>query len=141
MILLDTNVLSEVMRRTPDRGVLAWLDAQPQERLYISAVTRAEIELGIALLPEGRRKEALRSAAADVFREFPGRCLAFDDVAAPVYAAIVATRIRAGRPMSHQDAEIAAIAIGAGFVIATRNDADFSGIPGLTAVNPWCDAT
>lgn len=137
MILLDTNVLSELMRREPDLGVLAWLDSQPSQRLYISAVTSAEIELGVALLPDGARKEALRTAAMSMLGEFPGRCLPFDAAAASRYAGIVAARATTGRPISVQDAEIAAIALASGFVLATRNDADFTGIPGLTTINPW----
>jgi toxin FitB len=137
MILLDTNVLSELMRQEPDPGVLAWLDSQPSQRLYFSAVTRAEIELGVALLPDGARKEALRKAAASMLGEFPARCLPFDDAAASHYAVIVAARGAAGRPISVQDAEIAAIALTSGFGLATRNDSDFTGIPGLTTINPW----
>ncbi|MBU2603164.1 MAG: PIN domain-containing protein [Actinobacteria bacterium] len=73
MILLDTNVISELMRHTPDRSVVQWVDAQPGYRLYIQAVTRAEIELGIELLPKGRRRQALQTAATRMFGEFHGR--------------------------------------------------------------------
>jgi toxin FitB len=137
MILLDTNVLSELMRREPDPGVLVWLDSQPRRRLCISAVTRAEIELGVALLPDGARKEALRIAATNMLGEFTGRCLPFDDAASSHYAVVVAARAAIGRPISVQDAEIAAIALANAFVLATCNDADFTGIPGLTTINPW----
>lgn len=137
MILLDTNVISELMRREPDPSALGWVDAQPQHRLYLSAVTRAEIELGIALLPDGGRKEGLRTAALRMFAEFHGRCLAFDERAATRYAGLVAARVRAGRPISVEDAQIAATALAGGYVLATRNVGDFAGIDGLSLVDPF----
>lgn len=137
MILLDTNVLSELMRREPDESALAWVDAHPHRDLYISAVTRAEIELGISLLPRGRRKQGLRDAAMNMFAEFRGRCLAFDERAASRYAELVAKRVRAGRPIAVEDAEIAAIALVGGFALATRNTADFADIEDLRVVDPF----
>jgi toxin FitB len=137
VIVLDTNVLSELMRLDPAPGVMEWVDAQPQYRLYVSAVTKAEIELGIALLPEGRRRDALTRAAASMFADFHGRCLPFDEVAATRYAALVAGRVRAGRPIGVKDAQIAATALANGFVLATRNLSDFAGIAGLAVVDPW----
>lgn len=137
MILLDTNVVSELMRREPQVSVMAWIDHEPQYRLYISAVTRAEIELGIAILPEGRRKQGLQTAALRMFAEFHGRCLAFDETAASEYAALVVDRMRAGRPISVEDAQIAAIALAGGFGLATRNVRDLGGIDGLSMVNPF----
>jgi predicted nucleic acid-binding protein len=135
VILLDTNVVSELMRREPAPPVLAWTDAQPH--LFISAVTRAEVELGVALLPEGRRKRGLEEAAARMFAEFDGRCLVFDERAASHYAALVSSRVRAGRPISVEDAQIASVALAAGFVLATRNVSDFVGIDGLSVVDPF----
>ena len=140
MILLDTNVVSELMRHTPDLSVIEWIDMQPGYRLYISAVTRAEIELGIAILPEGRRKHSLQEAVVRMFGEFHGRCLAFDELAASRYAALVSARMRAGRPISVEDAKIAAMALASGCVLATRNVSDFEGIDGLSLVNPWSSA-
>lgn len=137
MILLDTNVISELMRLAPDPSVLEWVDGQPGYRMYISAVTRAEIELGLALLPEGRRKDGLQSAATRMFGEFHGRCLAFDEPAASRCAALVSARMRAGRPISVEDAQIAAVALAAGFVLATRNVGDFEEIAGLLVIDPW----
>lgn len=136
-ILLDTNVVSELMRREPDPKVMAWVDAQIGQHLCISAVTRAEIELGIALLPQGRRKDGLRAAAGRMFAEFAGRCLAFDGRAASLYAALVSARTRAGRPITVEDAQIAATGLAAGALLATRNVADFAGIDGLSAVDPF----
>jgi predicted nucleic acid-binding protein len=137
MILLDTNVVSELMRQLPDPSAMAWIDAQPQFHLHISSVTRAEIELGIALLPEGRRKQGLQVAAMRMFAEFSGRCLAFDERAASFYGALVSARVHAGRPISVEDAQIAATALAGGFVLATRNVADFAGIDNLSVVDPF----
>jgi predicted nucleic acid-binding protein len=137
MILLDTNVVSELMRREPDPSVLSWVDAQPVHLLNISAVTRAEIELGIALLPDGRLKRGLQDAAARMFAEFSGRCLAFDEPAASRYAELVASRVHAGRPISVEDAQIAAVALAGKLTLATRNTADFTEIEGLSLVDPF----
>ncbi len=138
MILLDTNVLSEFMRPRPDSQVVAWLDAQVFEYVWVCAVTRAEIELGIALMPDGQRKQVFQLAANSMFiNEFGGHCLPFDEQAASSYAAIVASRIRLGRPISVEDAQIAAIALVHGLRLATRNERDFELIDGLAVVNPW----
>jgi len=136
--LLDTNVLSEFMRPQPAMQVVAWLDEQPASEVWISAVSRAEIELGLALMPPGKRQAALARAARAMFEEdFAGRCLPFDEVAAVHYARIVAERMKAGRPTSVEDAQIAAIALANDMVLATRNTADFAQIEGLDLVNPW----
>ena len=137
MTLLDTNIISELMRREPDPSVMAWIDAQPIDQLYSSAVTRAEIELGIALLPEGRRKHGLRAASLRMFSEFQGRCLPFDERTASRYADLVARRIQAGRPITVEDAQIASIALAEGLTLATRNTADFAGIDGLSLIDPF----
>ena len=138
MILLDTNVLSELMRPAPEPRVVQWLDACSDEDLWVSAVTEAEILLGIRLLPNGRRREALAELARRMFEEdFPDRCLPFDAAAAGRYAEIVATRTRHGSPISVEDAQIAAIARAGGLALATRNVRDFAGIEGLKLVDPW----
>jgi predicted nucleic acid-binding protein len=138
MILLDTNVVSEFMRPVPAATVLTWLDAQVADGVFVSAITRAEIELGLGLMPDGRRKSDLMAAAKTMFVEdFPGRCLPFDETAASCYATISVKRIRLGRPISVEDAQIAAIALANGLTLATRNDRDFQSIDGLTVVNPW----
>ena len=137
MILLDTNVVSELMRREPDSSAAAWVDAQPRYELHISSVTRAEIELGIGLLPEGRRKQGLQAVAVRILAEFHGRCLAFDERAASRYAELVSARRRAGRSISVEDAQIAAMALAGGLVLATRNVVDFQGIEGLSVVDPF----
>lgn len=137
MILLDTNILSELMKTAPDAAVLKWMDSYPASNYYISAVTKGEIELGIALLPDGKRKAGLQTAAGLMFGDFPGRCLAFDSAAAANYAVVVSRRTGIGRPVSIEDAQIAAIAITHNMLLATRNIKDFENIEGLKIVNPW----
>jgi len=137
-VLLDTNVLSELMRRQPDAKVLAWFEQHTDAVCVISAITRAEILLGIALLPEGKRRDDLANAAELMFQEeFAGRCAPFDENATDEYAALVAARTRIGRPISTEDAQIAAIALTNGLPLATRNVKDFSHIAGLTLISPW----
>lgn len=138
MILLDTHVLSECMRPVPAAPVVAWLDAQAAGQVWVCAISRAEIEWGVALLADGRRKLALGMAAEGMFAEdFAGRCLSFDEQAASRYATIVSARTRLGRPVSVEDAQIAAIALAHGMTLATRNERDFEAIDGLSVVNPW----
>jgi toxin FitB len=138
-ILLDTNVLSELMRPRPEPKVLGWFATRgPQTRFLISAITQAEILLGIALLPAGKKKGALAAAAQALFeQEFQGLNLAFDEQTAPGYAAIVAARHRIGQPISVEDAQIAAIASHHRIPLATRSTQDFMHVPGLTVLNPW----
>lgn len=139
MIVLDTNVLSELMRPEPDARVLRWLGEQPAARVFTTSITQAEILHGIVLLPAGKRRDALEAAAKAMFdEEFEGRVLAFDSAAAPAYAAIARDRRRAGRPISHFDAQIAAIAAVHEAAVATRNAADFDGC-GIAVVDPWQD--
>lgn len=137
MILLDTNVLSELMKPVPEEDIVHWVDAQLVDTLYISAITRAEIELGIALLPDGQRKQRIADAAQQMFTQFSGRCLVFGETSAVQYGQLVAARTRNGRPITVEDAQIAAIALAGGFRLATRNEKDFADIPGLVVVNPW----
>jgi toxin FitB len=142
VILLDTNVLSEFMRPRPSASVISWLDEQPAGEVYTSAISRAEIELGLMLMSPGKRQEALSQAAQAMFDEdFAGRCLPFDEDAARHYARIVSARTRAGRPISVEDAQIAAIALAQRMPLATRNSTDFELIDGLEVVNPWTDGT
>ena len=138
IILLDTNVLSELMRPNPNESVIQWIDALPGDDIWISAITVAEIRLGIALLPEGRRKQTLTRTAEEMFKEeFSEKCLPFDFQAAGEYATIVSERSHQGRPITVEDAQIAAIAIAADLALATRNTKDFLDIEGLKLINPW----
>lgn len=139
MILLDTNVVSELMRSSPDKCVEAWVGRQSAVDLFLSSISVAELLHGAALLPAGRRRDAISSAIrAMVDEDFGGRILDFDRRAAGFYADIAATRRRIGRPISHADAQIAAIARAASLRLATRNIADFADC-GLDIINPWSD--
>lgn len=140
MIVLDTNILSELMRSGPDGAVLAWTSRQSMMTLFITAITQAEILYGLALLPEGRRRELLIAAARAMFEEdFSGRILPFDGEAARVYAEIASRRRQAGEPISQFDAQIAAITQSRGASLATRNTRDFLNC-GITLINPWDEA-
>jgi len=137
MIVLDTNVLSEVLRPEPAPRVLAWLDEQPANSVFTTAVTQGEILYGIRLLVDGRRRRKLWDAANAIFDdEFAGRVLSFDSEAAGHYADIGASRRAAGRPISQFDATIAAITRSHGATLATRNTKDFEDC-GIEVVNPW----
>jgi toxin FitB len=138
MYLLDTNVLSELMRAVPSQAVLNWINGQKANDLFISAITRAEIELGIALLPAGKRRTNLATQAKAMFVEdFAGRCLPFDEKGASLYAALVASRTRQGLPISVEDAQIAAIGLCHRKTLVTRNTTDFENIQELSLLNPW----
>jgi hypothetical protein len=136
MIVLDTNVLSEAMRASPDPSVAAWLARQDANDLFMTSISAAEILLGIAILPEGRRKRDLQAAAEGIFALFASRMLPFDSIAAQSFPRIVATRRIAGRPINDFDAQIAAIAQSRGMSVATRNVADFEGIE-IDLIDPW----
>ena len=137
MTVLDTNVISELMKRVPADRVVGWIATQPATSLFTTSVTQAEILHGIMLLPAGKRRRVLEAAAEAMFDEdFGGRILAFGAEAARSYALIAAERRRAGRPISHFDAQIAAIARAARAEIATRNVSDYEGC-GVKVVNPW----
>src|SRR6516225_2675406 len=124
MILLDTNVLSELMRPTPSAKVVGWIEARPRSRLGITAITQAEILYGIELLPKGRRKSGLLAAAQTMFSEdFRGRVFPFNSDAAHAFAKISAARHTQGKPIS----QIAAIVQTLGAELATRNVTDFEG--------------
>jgi predicted nucleic acid-binding protein len=137
MILLDTNVLSEWMKPDPAPAVIGWLDRQNQSQVFICAVTRAEIETGIALLPVGTRRAKLRAAANVLLGELADRCLPLCCDCAIHYATIIEQSKRLGRPITVEDAQIAAIARQHAATLATRNIRDFDFLEGLSLVNPW----
>lgn len=139
MIVLDTNVLSELMRPEPAGAVLRWIETKADEELFISAITMAEILHGIARLPEGKRKHSLNTQALAMFEEdFADRILPFDADAALHYAHLVAAREQAGKPVALADAQIAAICRVQHADLATRNVKDFVGT-GVKIINPWTD--
>lgn len=139
MTILDTNVLSELMRPRPSARVVAWVAAQPARELCTTAITEAEIFYGIQLIAKGKRQEALMAAAEAMFAEdFAGRVLGFESDAARIFAQVAARRRALGRPISQADAQIAAIARVRGTKLATRNVADFEGC-GVEMVDPWND--
>jgi predicted nucleic acid-binding protein len=137
MIVLDTNVISELMRSQPDPIVVAWVTAQPRASLYTTGVNEAEVFYGIRAMPEGRRRSGLAAGAEALFaEEFAGRVLPFDGAAARRYAEIVVLRRQAGKPIEAFDALIAATASVAGAAVATRDVEGFADC-GLTVINPW----
>ena len=136
MIVLDTNVLSEILRSDPSPTVTAWFESQNPEELYITTITQAEILYGIEILPEGRRKDALRESFIPLFEQFTGRILAFDETSAWAFAAIAAAHRKAGRRISEMDCQIASIALSRKACLCTRNVKDFARC-GIPLVNPW----
>lgn len=139
-VLVDTNVLSELLRPQPEPAVLAWFAGQNADSVCVSTVTQAEMLLGVQLLAPGKRRQTLERAMKALFaEEFAGRILTFDSGAAEAYATIVVERRRRGRPISQFDAQIAAIAHSRRASLATRNVADFRDC-GLVLIDPWAAA-
>ena len=137
MVVIDTNVVSELMRLTPAPAVMAWFSGQDSAGLYLTAVSEAELRAGAAILPAGRRRDRLAAEVDAVVRQdFAGRVLPFDSAAARAYAAIAASRRSAGRPILEADCQIAAIARARDAAIATRNAADFAHC-GVAVIDPW----
>lgn len=135
MILLDTNVVSALMAQ--DVAVIAWLDAQPAESIWLTSITVFETEFGLALLPPGKRRKALEQAFASLLGEdLDGRVVAFDRAAASVVAQLAAQQQRAGRPVDMRDTQIAGIAMARRATLATRNLRHFEGLP-TPVVSPW----
>jgi predicted nucleic acid-binding protein len=137
VIVLDTNILSELMRLEPNPRVFQRVATQARTSLYTTSINKAEILFGIAILPEGRRRAALAAAAEAMFDDdLAYRVLPFDEAAAELYVEIVANRRREGRPIEGFDAQVAATARAAGADLATRDVRDFAGC-GLWLINPW----
>lgn len=135
MIVLDTNVLSELLRPRPEAGVVRWMMSQPLDQLRVTTITQAEMLYGARLLPEPRR-ESLTGAVRELLEGFSGRLLSFDSAAAEAYAELAARKRTIGRPTASFDTQIAAIAWVVGAGIATRNVSDFEDC-GLEVINPW----
>ena len=137
MIILDTNIISALMRSHPDTAVARWLDAQVADELALTSITVFEIEFGILRLPTGRRRAQLHEQFARVMSdEFGARILPFDEPAARAAARVSAERAAAGRPIDVKDCQIAGIAISNDAAIATRNARDFAGL-GIAVIDPW----
>ncbi len=137
MFVLDTNVVSELMRGVPQPEVLAWVDDRARRDLFVTAITEAEVRTGIAILPAGRRRRDLAHVADRFFADFfTNRVLPFDASAARAYAVITAGRRAAGRPIGQLDCQIAAVTRCRGAALATRNVRDFEGT-GIDVLDPW----
>jgi predicted nucleic acid-binding protein len=137
MIILDTNVISEIMRERPDPLVVQWVDNQTQDPLWTTSISLAELLTGIYRLPDGRKRTRLENSVSFVVDAlFQDRILPFDESAARAYALIVTQRFSGGRPIDLHDAQIAAIARSRGATLATRNIKDFAE-DGVALVNPW----
>lgn len=140
MFLLDTNVVSELIRPVPEPTVAAWVAGQAATSLFLTAVNEAELRYGVAIMPAGARRDAVGAAIDGLLREdFGGRVLPFDSGAAAVYATLAAGRRAIGRPVAQADAQIAAIAAANGMTVVTRNIEDFSDT-GVEVVNPWSES-
>ena len=137
MILLDTNVVSEPLRPAPDPRVIEWIDAQPLETLFLSAITVAELRAGVALLPAGKRRSGLRqNLEKRVLPLFAGRVLPFDLACTAAYAELIAKARAAGLTVATTDGYIAAIAAANGFAVATRDTGAFEAAS-AAVINPW----
>jgi toxin FitB len=140
MYLLDTNVISELSKPLPSPAVLNWFAATPAQHIYISSVTLCELEFGLALMPAGKRRDALLSSTQELVRvDFEGRCIHLDATCAPAYGQLAAKQQLSGRACSTEDAMIASMALTHHFILVTRNTKDFEGIGGLKVINPWLD--
>lgn len=138
MIVVDTKVLSEPTRRSPDPHVLDWLEEHDQDDIRLAAITVGELLNGVELLPRGRRRDRLAEVVESLLSRFHDSILAYDARAARHYARLRATRRQASRPISAEDGMIAAICLREGAALATRNTTDFE-LSGLELINPWDD--
>ena len=137
MIVLDTNVISELARPAPDPGVLSWLDSLEVSVLATTAITAARLRYDVARLPDGDRKRELTAVIRGILTEdFHGRVLPFDERASVRYAEIVSRRERIGKPIGVAEAQIAAICRNLGAILATRDTADFEET-GIELIDPW----
>ena len=140
MIIIDTNVISELLRPNPEPAVEAWLGTQDGLSIYLTTISEAELRYGVTIMPNGKRRDALATAVDCILREdMTGRILPFDSAAARAYATIAATHRTAGRPIAQADCQIAAIVLAHGAPVATRNTPDFEDY-GIDLINPWTAA-
>ena len=140
MLVIDTNVVSELMRPTPNAVIASWIAERATSSLHLTAVSEAELRFGLAIMPPGRRRDGLAEGLERMLRTgFANRVLPFDSAAAAAYAEIAAARRAMGRPMPQADCQIAAIARSRGMAIVTRNVSDFVDV-GIDVIDPWPDA-
>ena len=140
MIIVDTNVVSELLRTSPEPQVEGWLEAHDGIGIYLTGISKAEPRYGVAVMGNEKRRHALAEAIERILREdMAGRIIAFDSAAAEAYTTIVATRRAAGRPITQADCQIAASARVQNITVATRNTADFDGC-GIELINPWSES-
>jgi toxin FitB len=140
VIILDTNVLSALMHAVPDPVVVAWLDRQPAESVWITSITLFETRFGLALLPSGRRRQALEAAFDRLLNEdLENRVLDFDSAAANAAALLAAARQKMGQPVDMRDTQIAGIAVARHATLATRNVRHFADLK-ISIINPWAPA-
>ena len=138
MIVIDTNVVSELLRPAPTPRVAGWF-VRAEQDVFVSAVTEAELRYGVEIMPRGRRRTELATTIEEILEEtFAGRILSFDSSAAKAYATIAAERRAAGRPIEPADCQIAAIARSLAASVATRDTGGFEGT-GVDVINPWSD--
>ena len=139
MLVVDTNVLSALMRPKPDTVIASWTAARATSSMHLTAVSEAELRFGLAVMPPGRRRDGLAAGLERMLRTgFANRVLPFDSAAASAYAEIVAARRAMGRPMPEADCQIAAIARSRGMAVVTRNVRDFADA-GIDVIDPWTD--
>ncbi len=137
MIILDTNVLSALMRASPDASVVAWLDRQPAESVWVTSITLFEARFGLALLPKGRRRQTLETSFAQLLeQDLQNRVLDFDSAAATQAALLAAVRQRTGKPVDIRDTQIAGIALARRATLATRNIRHFADLT-VPVIDPW----
>ena len=140
MVVVDTNVLSELMRPTPDTVIASWVGERATSSLHLTAISEAELRFGLAIMPPGRRRDGLTEGLERMLRTgFANRVLPFDSAAASAYAEIAAARRAMGRPMPEADCQIAAIARSRDMAVVTRNVRDFADA-GIDVIDPWEDA-
>ena len=139
MVVVDTNVLSELMRPASDTVIASWVAERATSSLYLTAVNEAELRFGLAIMPQGRRRDGLAEGLERMLRNgFANRVLPFDSAAASAYAEIADARRAMGRPMPEADCQIAAIARSRGMAVVTRNVRDFADT-GIDVIDPWTD--
>ena len=137
MIVLDSNVLSEILKPAPHTNVLRWLNQQVPDTLFITTITIAENLFGVEAMPDGKRKLLLRAAYEELYTHFQGRVLPYDEPAARQYGTLAAQARKAGRGFPLPEGYIAAIAAARGMYVATRDTGPYQAVPSLQVINPW----